>query len=224
MLDHTAALLALRARALTLVVCTTGSTTLSATSTGYARSSGSFVADGFRVGMEVTGAGFSTSGNNGAAEGQRVITAVSALAITCAGTTTESAGSGKTLSVGLPAQRAWENVALTPVAGRGFLEEEYLPGPAAQVTLGARGQVEVFPTYVLKLYGLADRGAAALYASADALLALYPPRYPLTLSTGDVLTVRTAPAPYRSQLQSVGSGWSLVVLTIPCRARSANSY
>ena len=219
MIDHAAVLLALRGRALTLSVCTTGSVSLSATTTGYARATGSFVADGFAVGMEVTGAGFSTAANNGA----RVLTAVSALALTCAGCTTEADAAGKTISVGLPALRAWENVDFTPTAGRWFLEEDYLPGPAEQITLGARGAIESLPQYVLKLYGVAATGPTALYKAADALLTLFAPRAALVLSSGDVVAVRTNPAPYRGQLLPAESGWSVIAVTIPCRTRSANT-
>ena len=72
MIDHLAALLALRGRALTLSVATTGSTSLSATTTGYARAAGSFITDGLVVGAEITASGFTTPANNG----QGVVTAV----------------------------------------------------------------------------------------------------------------------------------------------------
>jgi len=221
MIDHQLALTALRTQALTLSVVTTGSTTLSVTSAAYVRAAGSFITDGFVVGMEVTGAGFSVSGNNGAHR----VTAVSALSLTCDGLATEASASGKTVSVGLPALRAWENIDFTPVAGRWFVEEDYLPGPAVQETLGQYGQVETLPQYVLRLYGLANTSTAALFKASDALLALFAPRTPLVLSDGNVVVVRTNPAPYRGQLlQAPGGGWAVVPITIPCRVRSANSY
>ena len=57
---------------------TTGTTTLSQTATSITRASGSFVTDGFTVGMEVEVSGFSGSGANG----QMVVTAVAALELT----------------------------------------------------------------------------------------------------------------------------------------------
>ncbi len=217
MISHHAALLALRAQVVALSVVTTGSATLAATSTGYSRASGSFVTDGFTVGMEFTPAGF-------AVNAVHVITAVTATLISTADTiAVETASSGRSLAVGLPTLRAWENVAFTPTAGRWYVEEDYLPGPSAQETLGSRGQVEALPQYVLKLYGTAGHGPEALYAAADALLTAFAPRTGLTLSTGDTLQVRTNPAPFRSQLLAAPQGgWSVVTVTIPCRVRSAN--
>lgn len=217
MISHHAALVALRTQALALSVATTGSATLAATATGYTRASGSFVTDGFKVGMEFTPTGFAVNASH-------VITAVAATTITTADTiAVEVAAGSRTLAAGLPALRAWENVAFTPTGGRWYVDEDYLPGPSAQETLGSRGQVEALPMYVLKLYGTAGHGPEALYAVADALLTAFAPRTGLTLSTGDTLQVRTNPAPYRSQLlPAPQGGWSVVTITIPGRVRSAN--
>lgn len=68
--------------------------TLSATATGYARSSGSFLTDGYAIGDVIWGAGFTNSVNNGA----HTITNVTATDITCTGTTVESAAAGRSLT------------------------------------------------------------------------------------------------------------------------------
>ena len=226
MINHTTALLALRTQTLTLSVVTTGSATLDATTTGYHRSSGSFLTDGLAVGMEFTPTGF-------AVNAAHVITAVTATTVTTPDTiAVEAAGAGRTLAVGLPAIRAWENLTpvngtapiSAPVAGRWYVEEDYLPGPAAQVTVGPLGQIEVLPLYVLKLYGLANTGVTALYKAADALLTLFAPRTSFTVASGDSLTVRTNPAPFRGQLMQADPGWAVVTVTIPLRLRSPNSY
>lgn len=217
MISHTAALIALRTRALTLSVATTGSMTLAATATGYTRSDGgSFLTDGFCVGMEITPSGFTSNP-------VAILRGVTATALTTDARTVETAAAARTIAVGLPALRAWENVDFTPTAGRWFVEEDYLPGPVAQITLGARGQVETLPQYVLKFYGTANAGVGALYKAADAVLTLFAPRTQLTLSTGDLLSVRTNPAPYRGQLLPAEAGWSLVAVTVPLLSRSANS-
>lgn len=57
---------------------TTGTTTIDANGTGFARASGSFLTDGFQVGMLVTSSGYAASGFNG----ESVITAVDALTMT----------------------------------------------------------------------------------------------------------------------------------------------
>lgn len=218
MISHTAALIALRTQALTLSVCTTGATTLTATTGGYSRADGgSFLTDGFAVGMEITPTGF-------AANTVDVLTGVTATTLTTRNArAAETGAAGRTIAVGLPALRAWENVDFTPTAGRWFVDEDYLPGPAEQITLGALGAIETLPQYVLKLYGTANAGASALYKVADALLALFAPRRTLTLSTGDTIAVRTSPAPYRGQLLPAESGWSLIAVTVPLRSRSANT-
>jgi len=216
MLSNQAAVLALRARLLTLSVSTTGSVTLSATTTGYARTTGSFLDEQFAVGMEITPAGFTANTVD-------VLTGVTALTLTTKNArAAETAASGRSISVGLPALRAWENLDFEPTTGRPFVEEDYLPGPAAQVTLGPLGQIETLPQYVVKFYGLRNTGTGALYRMADAALALFAPRTGLTLSTGDVVTVQTNPAPYRSQLIPSEPGWAVCVVTVPCRGRSAN--
>lgn len=218
MISHTAALIALRTQALTLSVCTTGSATLTATTTGYSRADGgSFITDGFAVGMEITPTGFSANTVD-------VLTGVTATTLTTRNArAAETAGAGRTIAVTLPALRAWENVDFTPTTGRWYVDEDYLPGPAEQITLGAYGAIETLPQYVLKLYGTSNAGATALYKVADALLALFAPRRSLTLSTGDTIAVRTSPAPYRGQLLPSDSGWSLVTITVPLRSRSANT-
>jgi hypothetical protein len=206
---------AMRDRALTLSVVTTGATSLSATATGYARAAGSFVTDGFRVGMELTGTSFSFAANNAA----KAITAVSALTLTCAGCVVEGAGT-RTLTVGLPETREWENLPAKPIQGRPYVREQYLPGPMRQVTLGPLGEVEVEPLYVLQVFAPTNTGFLAAAKYADALLAHFAPRTALALTSGDVVTVRTNPAPFRGQLLQDVPGWAVVPVTIPFRCRT----
>ena len=69
--------------------------TLSGTATGYARSSGSFVTEGFAVGQTVGACGFSTAANNGLS----TVTAVTATALTVTktgGTAVEAVTTGTT--------------------------------------------------------------------------------------------------------------------------------
>jgi uncharacterized protein DUF4397 len=66
-------------------------TLLSATATGYARATGSFLTDGYRVGQTITASGFTNAANNG----RSVVTAVTATALTVTktgGTVAEAAG------------------------------------------------------------------------------------------------------------------------------------
>src|SRR5690242_16227481 len=107
-LDLLAVHLALRNRALAVSVTTTGLTSLAATTTGYTRVAGSFIADGFQVGMELLAAGFAGTGN----AGYKVVLGVSAGTLTVrslpdATMATEAATGDEILTVGLPILRAY---------------------------------------------------------------------------------------------------------------------
>jgi hypothetical protein len=90
---------------------TTGSATLAATTAGYTRTTGSFVTDGFFIGMPVSASGFTQSANNGAS----TVTNVTATTLTVAkapATVAEDAAAGRTVS------RAAANVVEAAAAGR----------------------------------------------------------------------------------------------------------
>lgn len=215
MIDEVAIQLALRAKALTLTVATTGVMSLAATPTGYTRAAGSFITDGFSPGMEVTPAGFATNT-------PRVITAVSALSLTVSGVVTpESAAGGRSLTVGLPTARAWENIAFQPTAGVPWVREEFLPGPTAQVTLGPLGDLEATPMYALHVHVPAETGLTAK-RYVTALRSLFAPRTAIPLPNGDVLRVRSDTGPYAGQLLQSHPGFATQPLTIPLRLRSPN--
>ncbi len=79
-------------------VATTGSISMAATATGYSRSSGSFITDGFVAGKNIIASGFSIAANNGLS----TITAVTAGALTVSKSPPTQAGgnsSGRTISV-----------------------------------------------------------------------------------------------------------------------------
>ena len=216
MINHYLIQKALRAKLLTLTVCTTGSVQISATATGYARASGSFLTDGFVPGLEVAGTGFVPANN-----ANKTLTGVTALTLTCPGNSVEAAGT-RTITAGLPSDRAWENVVFNPTTGTPFVEEVYLPGPMEAMTLGALGQLEVLPIYAPKIFVPAGSGVGAARSYADALLTLFAPRTSLTV-TGHTVTVGAVPAPYSGQLLQGLPGWAVIPVTIPLRVRTANS-
>lgn len=210
MIDHGQMITALRTRLLTLSVCTTGSVALAATATGYTRSAGSFLTDGFRVGMEVTATGFSANGSD-------TITAVTATTMTInRARTTESAAAGRTLAVVLPALRGWENIETEPIVGEPHVVEQYVPGPTRLETVGSDGQVAARPMYAIHVHVPANTGNEAAVEYADALIRLFAPGATMTLTNGDVLRVRTDTGPFRGQLHRGDSGWVVVPVTIPC--------
>ena len=237
MIDHQLATLALRNRALALSVCTTGSVTLSVTTTGYARADGgSFLTDGFVLGMEILAAGFTAGANNG----NGIITALTATLMTVGDAYTvtlgatgytvaartlavEAAAAGRTISVGLPAMRAWENTNLTPVTGKPYLEEDYVPATTRLLSAPARnGEVEETGLYMLKWYGLSGKGVSALRKSVDALKLRYTPG--TTMAAGShTVRVRTDTATQTGQIIPLTGGWSVLTLTVPWWAMSTNA-
>lgn len=218
--SHHVVLLALRARAATLSVCTTGSVTLAATTTGYTRTTGSFITDGFAPGMELTVAGFTSNPVD-------TLTRVEALTLTVATARTAEAGnSGRTLSVGLPGTCVYENLppVTAPVVGKPYVVEQYLPGPRGQHVFGGTGGlVDGFPQYLVTFYVPFKTQALAAFSYADALLTLFPPRQSITLSTGEMLRVRTDTGSYRSQLRTDGDSWAWVTATIPLWLQTINT-
>ncbi len=135
----------------------------------------------------------------------------------------EAAAAGRSFSVALPALRAWGNVPFEPVAGMPWIEEDYLPGPSAQIGCGPRGEIEGFPQYVLKLYVPAGTGALAAAGYVKALLALFAPRTAMPLTGSDVLRVRADPAPYATSLVPVEPGFAALTVTIPLRIETLNA-
>lgn len=224
--DRLAVHLALRARLLTLAVVTTGSTTLEATATGYARAAGSFLDDGFEPGMEVTPSGFASTTPG-------TVTAVAALTLTIdGGRTAEAAGAGRTLAVGLPSRMAWENVPLAPVVGQPFGEEEFVPTPGRARTFPADvASMEETGLYVVRVYVPQQVGTNALRRYADALVALFKAGTGLTPATGHTLRVRSDFAPWASGVRfqtdatgrAVAAGWAVVTVTIPWRLEYLNT-
>lgn len=217
MINHRQILLALRAQAVAMIAAAADTDPIAATSTGYSRMTGSFVDDGFAMGMEMNASGFIIPANNGL----KTIAAVNDLTITCDGTGAEAADVG-TLVVGFPALRAWENTKFDPPISRWYIEEDYMGGPARQITVGERGEIEGLPMYVVKVYCPSTIGSDAPFIVADGLLESFAPRRELPLSNGDVVRVRTDVAPYRGQVQAAGPGRAVVVVTIPLRIRSLN--
>ncbi len=185
----------------------------------YTRTVGSFTDDGFYPGMEIQPAGFSDSKNNGLS----TIKASEDLILTVDGTlAAEAAAGGRTLDVGLPSRKAWENIEFKPDLDQPYIEEELLPGVANQITVGPGGRIEVEPIYIVNLFLPPDVGVEAMNLYGDALVDLFAPRVAMSLANGDVLRVRSTPSSSRGQLIQLKPGWATVPVTIPLRIRTTN--
>lgn len=210
--DHTTIQLALQARLLTLLACTTGRAALSATATGYHRATGSFVSDNFAAGMEVTPLNFASTTTG-------VVTAVTDTDLTIkGGRAVESVAAGRELLVGLPPMRAWENTKFKRDPTRPFVEEQYVPGPAGMQSDGYGGLLELLPMYSPRIYVPGGGGIAADGHYADAMLRLFAPGTTLPLITGEAgtsLVVRGDPAPVPGQRHTDDTeNWSVVPISI----------
>lgn len=217
MINHLSIQVALRTRLATLAVCTTGSTSLSATVAGYARAAGSFIVDGFQNGMEITPSGFTTNTVD-------TIIGVTALALTTrSARAVEASASGRTIAVTAPATTAWENMHINPSAATPYIEEVYLPGGMTQLSLGTLATLEALPIYRPNMYVPAAMGFAAAAAYCDAILTLFAPGTEMITTTGDRVVVRRDLAPSRGQLLHDPTGFAVVQVTIPLRVRTTNS-
>jgi hypothetical protein len=215
--DHTAIQLALRTQLRTLTVCTTGSKTLEATLSGYQRADGgSFLTDGFAVGMEVTPSGFAETDRG-------VIAAVTATVMTLRDShSAEAPGAGRSLTVGLPELAAWDNTHLSPEAGRPYIEEEYIPATSSLLSSPSTGgTAEDTGLYVIRWYGLANTGLASITNAASAILELFKSGTALSIADGTV-RVRGDIGPFRGPIRGDQPGWSVVTVTVPWRLYSTN--
>jgi hypothetical protein len=215
MLDHALARAALRTRALTTVVATTGSATLAASAAGYTRTTGSFLTDGFSVGMEVVPTGFTQTTPG-------IISAITATLLTISGgRTVQTSGSGRTLAVGIPAMRAYQNVPFTPDPQRPYIVEGFEPLPMRVTTIArAHGKLEEIVLSVWNWYGIAGVGTEAIDRGVDAFIAKFTPGTHLSLSNGTALQM--AGTVGRSGLRAIDS-WIVCTITIQCRASTRNA-
>lgn len=220
----------IRARLLGMTVATTGSTSLAATATGYTRASGSFLTDKFEVGMEVTASGFGTAANNGLG----IVTRVEALTLsvsaydlaldsngewtrTARTLVTESADTGRTLSVGLPTIRVWEGLQhKDTLDGVPWIEEQFVGGPSNRPGAVPHGEAISTPQYQLALHCVAGLGSGALDRYGDALFALLPPGQALGASA----RVRGDVGPTRSTLTRTHPGFLTLIAAFPLRIRT----
>lgn len=215
MLDQLAAREAFRARLLTLVVATTGSTTLAATTTGFTRAAGSFVTDEFTAGMEVSGTGFSTA-NNAAA----IIDKAEALTLTIAGgRSVQAEDTGRTLTVGLPAIRQWD-LTQTPneilTGSRPSVVEKWVPSPPVD-----SGGIIDTGFYAVTMNMIGNRGLAA---PLRYMMALRNHFYPgLTFSIdGDLVRVTGDPAPYFTPIETLENGLVNSTFNVSWRVLTTN--
>lgn len=212
---HTDLILAMRSRLLSLVVCSSSADSLTVVNNAYVRNSGSFVDDKFAVGMEIQVTGFDSPENNG----RKLITAVTPVSITVREVLVgEADASGRSITVGIPADRAWENIAFEPNTDYPFIEEDYAPAPPELYGSYTAGLKKATGLYVIKWYGMPNVGISALFRCTDALIQHFPPGYDVINTPSCVAQVSPENLPYRSSLINNLNSKSVITVTIPYRA------
>lgn len=222
MIDSSAALLALRARALTLVAATTGSTTIAATATGYHRTDGgSFVTDGFCAGQEITVSGFAANGTRVIAHGDLATVTASDLTTTTS-QTVEAVAAGRTIKVLLPAGRAWINKSYTPVTGSPYLQEAFRVSTHQVYSAPAsNGEARETGLYVLTWHGIDNTGTTGILKPCESLRALFAPGTKMTAGSNTV-RVRTDIGPAALEVIPEGNGWAACQVQVSWEAYSTN--
>lgn len=214
--------LAFRDQLLDSVAATTGTTSIAATASTFTRAAGSFVTDGFEVGMEVLAAGF-TGGNNG----YKIVTSVAAgtLGVTSSvAMATEAAGGNESVVCGIPEGRAWDNSLFTPTTGRWYIEEDLVPsGHTVPTFPKVSAYAENRGLYVLRVFGLSGKGVYAIRRVASAILAQFTPGTGFTLSDSTNVRIPSENGPTAGQITPVDGGWSYVLIEIPYLANSLNT-
>lgn len=210
-----------RAKALTLQVCTTGTMDLAATTTGYARATGSFISDGFEPGMQITPLGF-------VANTVDTILAVATLTLTTKSSrSAESSASGRSITVGLPSDFPDDVEFFEPSVGVPWAEEVYLPGPQIKKTLGTFGQIELEPQYGVRVHVPAkmgtENGSRAARKYADALCNHFAMNTTLVLDNTDVARVRGDVGPFPSSTLPTRPGFVGKLTTFPLRLLTQNT-
>lgn len=217
MLDQLEARESFRARLLTLVVATTGSTTLAATSTGFSRASGSFLTEKFTAGMELQPDGFSNANEVPAIIGGPV----EALTLVVPGRTAQASAPNRTLTVGLPAIRQWHGTQTPEAVLRGTrpsVVEQWVPSPPED-----NGAIIDTGFYAVTLNLPGNYGLAAILRYMQAMRDLFYPGWSFFVD-GDCVRVTGSPAPSFSQPITLENGYESSTLTVPWRVATTNLY
>jgi hypothetical protein len=202
---------AFRERLLTVVDVDASPGSVTASGGVYARASGSWITDGFRIGQEVqvTGVGSGTVVR---------VKSLTASTLTTTGTATGSGASPRFL-VGLPQGRAWEGQGVyRPTLGQPYISEAYVPANAARITQGsgASPTIQHDINANVTLFYPASEGTEAIERMAGAIQAHFMPKTKLTRDTigARVMDVRRSPVMMDGDWLSIGVTVQLLAFTI----------
>jgi hypothetical protein len=130
---------------------------------------------------------------------------------------------------GLPAaaNRVKVNKQYVQLAGVPYLEEDFVPSPPILVsTPGQGGTIQGSGLYVIRWYGIADKGSAAIRAGVQAILAKFTIGTTVALTNGDAVRIGTPTQPatgaYAGQIRQAGAGFAVCTISIPYWLLSQN--
>jgi len=153
---------ALRARLITLSKASvTGA--LSCSGSAFYRSSGDFVADGFRPGDDMQATGW------GGIDGRYLIKNVSALSITTDGTLGTLGAATRSLSVPAPRDLAWSGFTFAPTPGRPYLRDKLAMPIVRGESIGPKARVRNEGTYFVDVFYPSGLGTAGVDGLSDAI-------------------------------------------------------
>jgi len=202
-----------------LSVVSSGGVALGVSSVGFTRASGSFVADGWAVGMQFAAVGFPASVST-AGVVHRVEPTL--LHIVGGSRSAAVAASGRTVSAVVPRPILQANEAWSPDAGAPYSEATIVGQPAVLLGAPADGSTrEDRGLLVLGVYGPLDVGSKALQDTASAVLDRFPPGASL-VAGADTVRVRTDTSGFHSEVQQVDGAHARITVTVPWHSYRTN--
>jgi hypothetical protein len=129
----------------------------------------------------------------------------------------------------LPTYREFENVPFTAPATDPYSEEDFVPATHTLRSVTAvNGLVIITGIYVIRWFGKAGDGTAAMNTGLTALLARFPTGLTLTASDGTKVAIGSASGPnrgaWRGQITNLDNGRPLSTVTIPWWLTSENTF
>jgi hypothetical protein len=218
--------LALRNRFLTLQVVASGALSLQALATGgtagksaIKRTVGSWLDDGFAVGMEVTPAGFVKAAN---------LVPLAVVDVTATHLTVnevlvnEAAAAGRSVTCLMPSQHALENEELEVDPFKPYFIEQYIPGVPEERGVGPDVPIYLNPIWRVLFY-FPENSGIGVKRYAEKARALYPPGLVLHAAGQDIARVDWNPGPQCGELVPDRPGWSVQPVIVPVWAQTTTN-
>lgn len=197
-----------------LSLATTGSRTdIAATSTGYQRSAGSFLADGFQIGDTIQPTGFAES------DPAIVLAASDTVLVVDRAVVAEPAGAAVTLTATVPERRKFEGQPFVKPKDRPWLRAALRPAGAPLVAWGTGGLLRHHGSFLVDLFEPVDsgRGLARIERLAGAVRSQFKAGSALTHGAVQVRITNAKRAGVQESLEAVS-----LLVTVDWACEAAN--